>query len=136
MEKFLDVFKGIGLFPGECNIHIDPAATAVVCPLRRTPLALRSRLKEELKKMEDSKIIAKVTEPTEWVNALVAVEKPCTGKMRVCLDPRELNKAIKRPHYPLLMLDDITPRLAGAQYFSVLDARSGYRVHRIVREII
>lgn len=126
MEEYRDVFKGIGLFPGECHIHIDPAATPVVCPLRRTPLALRSRLKEELQHMEDTQIIAKVIEPTEWVSALVIVEKPRTGKLRICLDPRELNKAIKRPHYPLPTLEDITPRLTGARYFSVLDARSGY----------
>uniref|UniRef100_A0A671WXU4 Gypsy retrotransposon integrase-like protein 1 n=1 Tax=Sparus aurata TaxID=8175 RepID=A0A671WXU4_SPAAU len=76
--------------------------------------------------MEKMDIIRKVIEPTEWVNALVAVEKPKTGRLRVCLDPRPLNKAIQRPHYPLPTLDDITPKLAGAQYFSVLDARSGY----------
>lgn len=71
-------------------------------------------------------IIQKVTEPTEWVNALVTAGKPKTGKLRVCLDPRPLNKAIQRPHCPLPTLDDITPRLIGAQYFSALDARSGY----------
>lgn len=71
-------------------------------------------------------IIQKVTEPTEWVNALVAVEKPKTGKLRVCLDTRHRNKAIHRPHYSLPTLDDIALTLAGAQYFSVLDARSGY----------
>lgn len=48
--------------------------------------------------MEDNNIIVKVTEPTEWVNALVVVEKP---KSQKCLDPRDLNKAIQWPHYPL-----------------------------------
>lgn len=134
MQEYGDVFKGIGLFPGECNIHIDPAATPVVCPLRRTPLALRSRLKEELQHMEDTQVITKVTEPTEWVNALVVVEKPRTGKLRICLDPRELNKAIKRPHYPLPTLEDITPRLTGARHFSVLDARSGYWTIKLSHE--
>ncbi|KAK0141090.1 hypothetical protein N1851_021892 [Merluccius polli] len=126
LEKFSDVFQGIGLFPGECTIHLDPAATPVVCPPRRVPIALRSRLQKELQHMEDTRIIAKVTEPSEWVNSFVVVEKPRTGKLRVCLDPRDLNKAIKRPHYPLPTLEDITHKLAGAKYFSVLDARSGY----------
>ncbi|KAL1249127.1 hypothetical protein QQF64_020132 [Cirrhinus molitorella] len=52
-------------------------------------------------KMEDNNIIVRVTEPTEWVNALVVVEKPKSQKLRVCLNPRDLNKAIQRPHYPL-----------------------------------
>ena len=105
-----------------------------MCPPRRIPYALRSRLKDELDEMEKMDIIQKVTEPTEWVNALVAVEKPKTGRLRVCLDPRPLNKAIQRPHYPLPTLDDITPRLAGAQYFSVLDARSGYWTIKLSHE--
>lgn len=75
-----------------------------------------------------------MTEPTEWVNALVAVEKPKTGKLRVCLDTRPLNKAIQRPHYPLPILDDITPRLALKQYFSLLNARSGYWTIKLSHE--
>ena len=65
-EEFSDVFKGIGLFPGECTIHLDPAATPAVCPPRRVPIAQRSRLQKALQHMEDTEIIAKVTEPSEW----------------------------------------------------------------------
>ena len=71
-------------------------------------------------------IIAKVTEPTEWVNSMVAVESKHTGKLRVCIDPQHLNKAILRPHYPMRKLEDILPRLSRAKYFTKLDARSGY----------
>lgn len=82
----------------------------------------------------DNKIITKVTEPTEWVNTLVVVEKAQNSKLRVCLDPRDLNKAIQRPHYPLPTLEDVTTKLAGAQYFSVLDARSGYWAMKLSEE--
>ena len=126
LKEYADVFQGIGEFPGECNLHVDPSATPVVHPPRRVPIALRERLKQELDKMEASNIICRVTEPTKWVNTLVVVEKPQTGKLKVCLDPRDLNKAIQRPHYLLPTLDDVTTKLAGARYFSVLDARSGY----------
>ena len=98
----------------------------MVCPPRRVPFALRERLKVELDNMERDGIICKVTEPTQWVNALVVCEKPKTHKLRVCLDPRPLNKAILRPHYPLPTLEDVTSKLTGAKFFSVLDARSGY----------
>ena len=63
--------------------------------------------------MEDSDIITKVTEPTDWVNSLVITEKPKTGKLRICLDPQALNKAIRRPHYPMRTLDDILPQFSG-----------------------
>ena len=45
------------------------------------------------------RIIVPVEEPTDWVNSLVVREKP-NGSLRVCLDPRDLNKAIRREHYP------------------------------------
>lgn len=134
VQEFQGFFQGIGQFPGECTIHLNPAAVPVVYPPRRIPFMLRDRLKEELDSMEKAGIIVKVTEPTDWVNALVVVEKPRIGKLRVCLDPRDLNKAIKRPHYPLPPLDDITPKLAGAQFFSVLDAKSGYWTIKLSEE--
>ena len=126
MSEFKDVFTGIGLFPGECTIHLKPEAEPVVHPPRKVPVALREPLKAELKRMEDSDIVTRVTEPTDWVNSLVITEKPKTGKLRVCLDPQALNKAIRRPHYPMRTLDDILPQLADAKFFSILDARSGY----------
>ncbi|RXN11580.1 Retrovirus-related Pol poly from transposon [Labeo rohita] len=132
MEEYPDVSDGIGLFPGECTIHLKPDATPVVYPPRRVPLALRGRLKEELQNMEKQGVIARVTEPTDWVNALVVVEKPRTRKLRICLDPRDLNKAIKL--YPLPTIEDITPKLMGAKYFSVLDACSGYWAIKLTEE--
>ena len=44
----------------------------------------------------------------------------------VCLDPRDLNQAIKRQHYQLPTAEDILSQMAGAKYFSKLDASSGY----------
>ena len=75
--------------------------------------------------MVSNDIITKVTEPTDWVNSMVVVQKP-NGDLRVCLDPRDLNKAIKRPYYPVPTLNDVTSEWAGAKHFSVLDAHSGY----------
>ena len=45
--------------------------------------------------MDNLGVIRKVEEPTEWVNSFVLVTKP-NGKLHVCLDPRNLNNAIKR----------------------------------------
>ena len=69
-------------------------------------------------------IIDKVEGPTDWVSNLVIVEKP-NGKLRVCLDPRDLNQAIKRQHQ-LPTPKDVLSKMAGVKYFSKLDASSGY----------
>jgi hypothetical protein len=75
--------------------------------------------------MEKADVIAKVIEPTKWVNSLVIAEKPRSDKLRICLD-RDLNCAILGPHYPSRTLEDALPKLSGACYFSNLDPRSGY----------
>ena len=75
--------------------------------------------------MEKIDVITKVTEPTEWVNSVVVTEKK-NGKVRVCLDPRDLNKAIKREHYPMKTVEEVAAQLAGATVFSTLDASSGF----------
>ena len=89
------------------------------------PHAIRGRLEEELDKMASTGVIQRVTTPTDWVNSLVVVEKP-NGKLCICLDPKDLSAAIKRPHYSMPALDDAVSKLAGARYFTKLDAKSGY----------
>ena len=75
--------------------------------------------------MEAKKVITKVDTPSDWVNSLVIVEKP-DGTLRICLDPRELNKSIKREHYQIPTLEDIQAKLNGANYFTSLDCSAGY----------
>jgi len=55
---------------------------------------------------------------------MVTVVKP--DKLRICIDPKDLNKAIKRPKYQMPILDEILPNLANAKIFSVLDAKDGF----------
>jgi hypothetical protein len=100
ISDFSDVFEGVGTFEGTSSIQLQDNVTPVVCPVRKVPIALQSKPKLELKSMEDQGIISKVTEPTDWVNALVCVDKPNTGKLRICIDPKALNDSIKRPYYP------------------------------------
>jgi len=133
MSQYCDVFQGLGSLPGECELRLEADATPVVHPPRKVPHALRERLKEELDKMESAEVIAKVTEPTDWVNSIVVVEKP-NGSLRICLDPQDLNRVLKRPHYPMRTLDEVTSRLKGAKYFSIFDARSGYWSIKLTEE--
>jgi hypothetical protein len=70
--------------------------------------------------MEANGLIQKVDGPTAWVNSMVNEKR--SGKLRICIDPRDLNKAILREHYQLPTQQEITSRLTGAKYFSKLDA--------------
>lgn len=48
------------------------------------------------------------------------------GSIQVCLDPRDLNHAIKREHYPLPLVEDITSSCTGATLFSTLHAEKAF----------
>ena len=75
--------------------------------------------------LERRNIIARVTQPTDWVSNMVVVRKK-NNDIRICLDPTNLNKAVKRPHYALRTIDDVLPDLARAKVFSVVDASNGF----------
>ena len=96
----------------------------VAHPPRKVPVALRERLREELKDMEKNGVIIRETKPTDWVNSIVIVDKGT--KLRICIDPRDLNKALKRQHYPLPTIEEVSTRLSGSKVFSVLDATKGF----------
>ena len=87
---------------------------------------MREKVKEELGRLEQAGIIAKVTEPTPCVNSMVVVSKKQSDRVRICIDPSDLNKAILREHFPMNNIDDIVTRLSGSIYFSTLDANMGY----------
>ena len=83
--------------------------------------------------MEKLDIIEKVSEPTDWVNSLVIVSKP-NGKLRICIDPRDLNRAIKRQHFQLPSAEDLFAQMSGAKYFAKLDMSNAYWQIRVDEE--
>ncbi|KAK2727953.1 hypothetical protein QYM36_008431 [Artemia franciscana] len=121
IDQYADVFEGIGQLPGVCKLTLKEGAVPTVPPPKRVPFALEKRLKAELDRLEQMKIIEKVTKHTDWVNSVVIVEK-ANGNLRICLDPVDLNKNLKRPHYPIPKFESITQRSAGAKIFYKLDA--------------
>ena len=70
-------------------------------------------------------VITPVSEPTEWVSQMVATRKK-SGEIRICLDLRDLNQALKRSHHPMRSVETVAARMAGATVFSTLDARMGF----------
>jgi hypothetical protein len=92
---------------------------------RRFPFALYPQLEKELQRLQHFKLIEKVTEPTQWVHQMAVVVKR-DNSLRICLDPRELNKVVLREHYALPTADEIFSQMHGAKYFSFLDATQGF----------
>lgn len=125
MNDYDDLFHGLGKLPGKYKIMLEKDASPTVCPVRKIPIGVRDKLLDSLNKMEEMGVIRKVTHPTPWVNAIVLAAKK-DGDLRICLDPRPLNRVIRRSHYPLPTLMEIATKFEGARIFSKLDARSGF----------
>ncbi|KAK2173586.1 hypothetical protein NP493_866g01020 [Ridgeia piscesae] len=92
---------------------------------RRVTVPLMDAVKAELNNMVESGVIRSVTEPTDWCAAMVPVIKK-TGAVRICVDLKQLNTAVRREHHMLPSLEDIAPKLAESKVFSTLDAASGF----------
>uniref|UniRef100_A0A146LC45 RNA-directed DNA polymerase n=1 Tax=Lygus hesperus TaxID=30085 RepID=A0A146LC45_LYGHE len=125
-KQFYSLFDGgIGRINYEIKLEVDPLVKPVISPARRIPYALLPQVKEELDRMLKLDIIEEITEPTEWVSQLIVIRKP-NGSLRLCLDPRPLNQALKRSHFSLPRVQDIAARMSGARYFCKLDANAGF----------
>ena len=80
----------------------------------------------------------KVTEPTEWVNSFVIVEKVIDSSnahspnhvikksIRLCIDPKDLNEALEREPYYSRTIDELISMFAGAKVFTIVDMDKGY----------
>ncbi|UYV72894.1 K02A2.6-like [Cordylochernes scorpioides] len=124
LDKYKDIFEGIGCLQGEYKLETDPTIKPIKQAPRRVPITLRKELKEKLIDMEKKNIIAKVDYPTDWISNLVLVKS--TKKLRICIDPRELNVALKRAEYPIPTIEEIIPNLQNAKIFTVVDTKDGF----------
>lgn len=104
--------------------HSDRSRSPVIHPPRRVPVALKGKIVKELQRMEQLGVIIRQHDPTDWVNSMVTVVKP--NKIRICIDPQDLNKAIKGEHYPLRTVEEVISCMPKAKVFSVLDANHGF----------
>ncbi|KAK3731495.1 hypothetical protein QZH41_000317 [Actinostola sp. cb2023] len=121
----ISLLSGLGKLPGVYHIETDPDVKPVESNPRRVPISVQEELKAKIDELEQTGVLAKVTEPTPWINNMVAVKQP--NKLRICLDPQELNKAIIRNHYPTPIIDDVAPKLTNAKVFTVVDhAKDGF----------
>ena len=126
-SRFPQLSKGIGkLKDKQFLIHVDKAVPPVAITNRRTPFHLREKVAEELDKLLEEDVIEKVVgEPTPWVSPIVTPPKK-DGSIRLCVDMRRPNKAIKRERHSTPTVDELLTDLNGAKIFSKIDLRAGY----------
>ncbi|GAB1601043.1 hypothetical protein Ahia01_000382500 [Argonauta hians] len=127
-SHYQDVFTGLGKLKDQLiHLHIDTSVQPVAQRYRKIPFHMRKQLDEHLDREIELGVIEKATGPTPWVSPLVIVPKPKSpNKIRVCVDMRAPNKAIKRECHNMPTFDELATLLSGAKFFSKLDLNQGY----------
>lgn len=107
------------------RLTINPTVKAVKQPLRRIPITVEKAVEQKLEEPLRKGIIEKVSEPSDWISPIVIAFKP-NGDIRICVDMRRANEAIKRGNYPLPTFKGFMTKLKGARYFTRLDLLNAY----------
>ena len=88
---------------------------------------MRQKVKTEIQRLLDLDIIERVDGPTPWMSPVVIVSKPHNPEeVRICVDMRCANRAVKRSRFVQPTLDDIQSKLNGSVLYSKLDLKTGY----------
>ena len=141
ISDYADVFTGLGKFPGPpYELKLKPNAVPAKHRPRKVPVHLQEAFHDEVRRLIDIDVLEPVKEHTEWVNSYVIVEKDVTidssnphapnhtikKKLRLCIDPKDLNDALEREPYYSRSIDELVAKFAGAVFFTIVDMDRGY----------
>ena len=124
-EQYPDTFDTIGNMKGKYTIRLRENSRPVMHARRKIAIHLKAQIEAQILALLEMGVIVPVIEPTEWVSSLTYPKKQ-DGSIRVCLDPKDINKCIIREIYKAPTLDEITYKMKGAKFFSKLDAKNGF----------
>ena len=114
------------------NPRIDPSVRPVQQKFWHPAISLRDEISAELRRMEGEGIIERVESSTWTSNIVVARKKD--GGVRLCVNLKDVNKALIPERYPLPTMEELAMEVAGAMVFSKLDLKWGYLQHGLSKE--
>ena len=132
---FPNSFDCIGDMKGEYDIKTDPTVPPVQHGRWKVPMKYKEEIEKELEEMVWQRIITKHTEPTPWVSSLTYPKK-ANGKLRICLDPKDLNEAIICENHKPPTLEEIAHVLIGATRFSKVDGNKAFFSMHLTEEAL
>jgi hypothetical protein len=93
--------------------------------MRRFNPIIHDRVKEEVERLLDAGFI-RPYRYEKWVSNIVPMEKKNTGKIQVCIDFCNLNKATPKDEYPITKADMLINNASRHRVISFLDGNAGY----------
>ena len=147
LDIYSDVFTRIGKFPGmPYKFQLKQNAKPTRHAPRKVPIHLQDAFHKEIRNLEQLGILEETKDVTEWVNSFVIMEKKVptdsskiptdsnnssqghsmNKKLRICLDPRDLNEALEREPYYTWSIEEIMAKFHGMTRFTIADFNKGY----------
>jgi len=116
VEQYDKLFEGIGKIRGQVvNFQIDPDVRLVVQKERRVPLGYQQKLSQHLEELKQHDVIEGPLDSTvghNWISNVVITEKKDHKKIRMTVDMRHANMAIKPTHFPVPTVQELRHKLA------------------------
>lgn len=126
LSRYPEVFEGLGkLKDFQLKIPVDETVPPTIQKLRRVPYQLRDKVAGKLDELEKLDIIEKVQSPSDWISPLVVVAKD-NGDVRLCVDMRRANEAVRRVQHPIPTVEEVLQDLNDSTVFSKLDIKWAY----------
>ena len=139
LKEYVDIFAwsyqdmpGLDTDIVEHHFPLKPQCPPIKQKLRRTHPDMAVKIKEEVIKQINSGFLVTSVYP-QWIANIVPVPKK-DGKVRMCVDYRDLNKASPKDDFPLPHIDMLVDSTAKFKVFSFMDGFSGYNQIRIALE--
>src|ERR1044072_1060525 len=139
LKEYVDVFAWSyqdmpGLTTGivEHHLRLKPECPPVKQRLRRVHPEMSDKIKKEVQKQLDAGFLV-TSEYPQWLANIVPVSKK-DGKVRMCVDYQDLNKASPKDDFPLPHIDMLVDSTAKFNVFSFMDGFSGYNQIRMAPE--
>jgi hypothetical protein len=106
-------------------------------PYKQGAQNFKPEIVERVKEEVDRLLQAGFIQPcryVDWVSNIIPVEKKNTGKIRICVDFRSLNRATPNDGYLMPIADLLIDRASGNKVISFLDGSTGYNQIFMVKE--
>lgn len=139
LREYVDVFAwsyqdmpGLDTDIVEHKLPLKPECPPIKQKLRRTHPDMARKIKEEVQKQIDASFLVTSVYP-QWLANIVPVLKK-DGKVRMCVDYRDLNKASPKDDFPLPHIDVLVDSTAKFNVFSFMDDFSGYNQIKMAPE--
>ena len=116
--------KWLGLLKhDQCEIYVEEGN-----PLRSHPNRIAPGMKNDLKKEIDELLVLGILVPSKspWSSPMVPLRKKATGKIRICIDYRRLNKITINDPFQMPCIEDLLNQVSNAVWLSKIDLNKGF----------